>query len=75
MVRVVDRTREFFTERTDFFGACDVCGRELIDGAPDPCLGELPGVRAACCGHGDRERAYMMFDNGVILDGFQRRNL
>lgn len=30
---------------------CDYCGLPCGDG-PDPCLGELPGVISACCGHG-----------------------
>lgn len=33
--------------------ACPGCGL-TADGPddPDPCLGRLPGVRSACCGHG-----------------------
>lgn len=36
----------------------------------DVCLGTLPGVANACCGHGDRSRAYIQFTNGVIIRGF-----
>jgi len=36
----------------------------------DPCLGLLPGVKAACCGHGCREDAYIIFENGVKITGF-----
>jgi len=32
----------------------------------DPCLGCLPGVAFACCGHGDREM-YIAFENGVTI--------
>lgn len=32
----------------------------------DPCLGQLPGVAAACCGHG-ADDGYVMFNNGVII--------
>jgi len=39
-----------------------------INSAPDPCLGLLPGVVAACCGHGGKERGYLKFSNGVVLD-------
>lgn len=54
--------------------ACTECG-VLHEGAfgnesPDPCLGTLPGVDNACCGHGDRELAYVRFTNGVVLKGF-----
>ena len=26
---------------------------------PDACIGRLPGVRGACCGHGDPDEAYI----------------
>lgn len=28
---------------------------------PDPCIGYLPGVFNACCGHGDDKTAYISF--------------
>lgn len=34
----------------------------------DPCLGHLPGVKFACCGHGVKE-GYISFSNGVIIRG------
>lgn len=40
---------------------CDACGanyRAAVD--PDPCLGYLPGVAHACCGHGDYGNAYVV---------------
>lgn len=46
---------------------CDHCGLIVTqrcndDGTvgmdPDPCLGVLPGVWVACCGHGDPSAAY-----------------
>ncbi len=39
---------------------------------PDPCLGRLPGVKFACCGHGNREDAYILFDNGLVVQGFDK---
>jgi hypothetical protein len=33
---------------------------------PDPCLGKLPGVVAACCGHGEDE-GYIWFENGLCI--------
>lgn len=39
-------------------------------GEADPCLGELPGVDNACCGHGVRDLAYIRFTNGVVIKGF-----
>lgn len=43
------------------------------DFGPDPCLGELPGVDFACCGHGGEPgttstgAGYIKFSNGVVL--------
>ena len=35
---------------------CQHCGADWKRGEePDPCLGYLPDVAGACCGHGDRE--------------------
>ena len=46
---------------------CTRCDN-LSDG-PDRCLGRLPYVRQACCGHGCPEDAYFVFDNGVEVRG------
>ena len=45
---------------------CGKCGKLLPESGPDPCLGMLPGVRFACCGHG-KERGYIMFANGLTV--------
>jgi len=52
---------------------CKNCGLTFQGsnvGDPDPCLGNLPGVDNACCGHGVRENSYVRFTNGVVLTGF-----
>jgi hypothetical protein len=53
---------------------CKKCGR-VFDGSnkgePDPCLGLLPGVNNACCGHGVKSEAYIRFENGVTMSGFE----
>lgn len=51
---------------------CAVCGTMdwSGDGKVDPCLGLLPGVDNACCGHGVAEQAYIRFTNGVVVRGF-----
>lgn len=57
---------------------CPACGlgREK-DWGPDPCLGELPGVDFACCGHAgltDQLGGYIAFSNGkTIRFGFAGR--
>lgn len=51
---------------------CKKCGKKFAaQGVADPCLGDLPGVKKACCGHGIREKAYVMFTNGVVIRGFE----
>lgn len=32
--------------------SCALCGLSCVPGGPDPCLGMLPYVASACCGHG-----------------------
>ena len=46
--------------------ACPRCGRPS-DGH-DNCLGYLPGVYFACCGHGAYE-GYIYFRNGIVIRG------
>ena len=48
---------------------CKRCGEYPVMDGPDPCLGMLPGVRAACCGHG-AEPGYIMFRNGLVIRGY-----
>ncbi|KKN87491.1 hypothetical protein LCGC14_0259460 [marine sediment metagenome] len=51
---------------------CARCGQQtpLGEGEVDPCLGALPGVDNACCGHGVPSEAYIRFTNGVVVRGF-----
>ena len=49
-------------------GYCAACDRSMPDG-PDACLGLIPGVSQACCGHGDAEAAY------VVLGGAPSQHL
>jgi len=49
------------------------CGHCSLPNRPDghdPCLGSLPGVMNACCGHGERNEAFIQFENGVTVRGF-----
>lgn len=38
-------------------------------GYADPCMGILPGVKYACCGHGNDPHVfgYIFFENGVTI--------
>jgi len=52
---------------------CANCGKSWGGsemGEVDPCLGMLPGVDNACCGHGDASEAYIRFISGVVVKGF-----
>lgn len=49
---------------------CGHCGRHNTLEGHDACLGTLPGVINACCGHGDREAAYIQFEGGARIAGF-----
>lgn len=48
--------------------SCGKCGKKIA--RVDPCLGVLPGVESACCGHGIRKNAYIKFTNGVMIREF-----
>lgn len=49
--------------------SCGHCGKFRTTEEHDGCLGVLPGVMNACCGHGEIKDAYVQF-----LDGFCIRN-
>lgn len=58
---------------------CVKCGKLPTKEGHDACLGTLPGVTDACCGHGVKE-AYIIFENGIIIRGrsvieFVQKNL
>jgi len=50
---------------------CKRCGAHFPLGKVDPCLGKLRGVKFACCGHGVSQQAYIVFDNGLRIEGFE----
>lgn len=52
---------------------CKKCGKTFqgsYEGKADPCLGNLPGVDNACCGHGAKEFSYIRFTNGITIVNF-----
>ncbi len=48
---------------------CGHCGLENTKEGHDGCLGNLPGVQNACCGHGGARIAYVQHDNGESVHG------
>lgn len=51
---------------------CVKCGElfSLDEGEVDLCLGILPGVDNACCGHGIRSESYIRFESGLVIKDF-----
>lgn len=56
---------------------CPECGMAREANGHDPCLGELPGVKFACCGHGGKGPClpYIYFENGVHISWNQNSKL
>lgn len=48
---------------------CGECGLHFTDEGHDGCLGTLPTVKNACCGHGNVGEAYVQFNDGSRIDG------
>jgi hypothetical protein len=59
----IDNKEDTSTERP-----CVRCGKMPTKEGHDACLGNLPGVIAACCGHGVDE-GYIAFKNGITIRG------
>lgn len=49
---------------------CGVKQKDTLGVENDQCIGTLPGVDNACCGHGVRSQSYIRFTNGVVVTGF-----
>lgn len=48
---------------------CGSCGLANTKEGHDGCLGELPGIMNACCGHGNLKGAYVQFLDGFCIRG------
>jgi len=49
---------------------CGHCNQHATPEGHDACLGTLPGVINACCGHGNPEESYIMFESGLEIREF-----
>lgn len=58
-----DTKKPFSTENKR---KCPNCNSHKTKEGHDPCLGTLPGVKFACCGHGVEE-GYIFFENNMII--------
>lgn len=43
---------------TDELRTCAECGERPTEKGYDACIGHIDNVKSACCGHGNRKRAY-----------------
>jgi hypothetical protein len=67
--RICEKTREFQRACPTLKRGCAACGLKRTEAyGPDPCLGYLPGVQNACCGHGI-QYGYVQFENGLTIRG------
>lgn len=46
---------------------CGYCGLANTPEGHDGCLGTLPDVMNACCGHGSDDEAYIQFEGGCVM--------
>lgn len=58
-------------EKQDISRKCPLCNQSPRDDQHDPCIANLPGVRFACCGHGRKETAYILFEDEECIRGEQ----
>jgi len=49
--------------------ACGNCKQQRTIEGHDACLGTLPGLMNACCGHGNPKEAYVQFLDGTAIHG------
>lgn len=48
---------------------CGHCGKSNTKEGHDGCIGTLPGVMNACCGHGESGEAYIQYWDGSDIRG------
>ena len=48
---------------------CGHCGESETKEGHDGCIGKIPDVMNACCGHGSIGEAYIQYNNGAVIRG------
>lgn len=59
------------TPTAGFERDCGYCGKSNTKEGHDGCLGEIPNVMNACCGHGEEREAYLQYWDGSVIAGSQ----
>ena len=49
--------------------ACGYCNANNTEDDHDGCIGRLPGVINACCGHGIENDSYIQFSDKFVISG------
>lgn len=49
--------------------SCGYCKLSETKDGHDACLGELPNIMNACCGHGNIDEMYIQFFDGICIRG------
>ena len=62
------------TVKTWMLRPCGHCGLHNTPEGHDGCLGTLPGLMNACCGHGTTRDAYIQFEDESCLRGEEAIN-
>ena len=57
------------TSETHKDRACGNCGNPETEEGHDACLGTLPGLMNACCGHGLKNEAYIQLMDSTSIHG------
>lgn len=60
-------TKELVSKNKNRF--CGYCQKENTKEGHDGCIGELPDVVNACCGHGRIKEAYIQLNDGSYIRG------
>lgn len=45
---------------------CALCKKHVTDLGHDPCIANIPNVKNACCGHGDKQWCYVQLETELI---------
>ena len=77
-IKIIDGVSRFTDTNEPTVGSnrpCGYCHEHPTPEGHDDCLGKLPGVMNACCGHGEAGDTYVQFPGGELIHGVEARRL